>query len=847
MHPITRSDPGHFLAPLAVFGRGDTGLSPFSQTGERQAASLQGNPISAIVSDGQFVWGPNVGEFSVAEFLKSIDSPLLPYSDDIALWSSYSSVNPKVLLTLLEMQHRLVTQSQSQMSSEQIQTAISSSAVDLAQAFYQHLYSVGPRGSDRTALPQVLKTADDQLVFTDPEVPSASFAVAALLAQDMNQSALASAFSTQGTDSFSSVFGSMFPSTDPLSTTNQINAESAPPADLLQLPFPQGATWVSSGPHSWNGDSTPPFSSIDFFLRGGSCSAPPFYYSTASASGTAQRPSNYSCWLEINHGGGWKTSYYHLRNTFDGGAIDRNATVGSIACQTCAGGYATGPHVHWSLKYNGAYVSLEGIKLSGWTVHVGADAYSSGSMTRGGVTLSPYDSVLNDYPTYYPSGQHSLRFYGNGTNDIDRVKIPVDDPTNSNPGPPADVGSTDFTIEWWMKAAPAQNQSAPISCGANYNWIYGNTLLDRDRYNQVRTYGVSMAGGRIAFGLTGNGTGSYTLCGTSRVDDGLWHHVAVERRRSDGHLWIFVDGQLDASHDGPNGDISYPDNGVPRNYCGPAGDEPCTNDPFLVVAAEKHGVGPTYPSFSGWIDEIRLSHVLRYNSSFSPPDSSFVTDGNTVALYHFDEGAGNQINDVSGFPGGPSNGFRKYGGTPAGPTWSLENPWSTSQPPVTYLMTEVTNLPELDLSLDGSQWLVRMKPTANGPTGFPFYFVVWLQVPNTWELPWARQGGFNSAFSSDVLTKSQAALAWMIHDSSCNVGGAAPEGYKWRAWIGPLQRLPQPSVRNDALVNLRGGIRYPASAGSQGQMLVVSGFGRDTDAIAGPDEFHCITSAGSGY
>ena len=40
----------------------------------------------------------------------------------------------------------------------------------------------------------------------------------------------------------------------------------------------------------------------------------------------------------------------------------------------------------------------------------------------------------------------ALRFHGNGFSapDLDRVKIRIDNP----PGPPADVGATDFTLEF---------------------------------------------------------------------------------------------------------------------------------------------------------------------------------------------------------------------------------------------------------------------------------------------------------------------------------------------------------------------------------------------------------------
>ena len=59
----------------------------------------------------------------------------------------------------------------------------------------------------------------------------------------------------------------------------------------------------------------------------------------------------------------------------------------------------------------------------------------------------------------------SIRFFGNGANDIDRVKIRIDDPANNNPGPPADIGAGNFTIEFWIKGAAADNTNT-VRCGA---------------------------------------------------------------------------------------------------------------------------------------------------------------------------------------------------------------------------------------------------------------------------------------------------------------------------------------------------------------------------------------------
>jgi hypothetical protein len=277
--------------------------------------------------------------------------------------------------------------------------------------------------------------------------------------------------------------------------------------------------------------------------------------------------------------------------------------------------------------------------------------------------------ILQPAKSAAQNGGYSLRFYGHGVNDIDRVKIPID------PHVPADVGATDLTFEWWMKATLAENNSSSCTPGGD-NWINGNIVFDRDIWGpgDYGDYGISLTAGRLAFGAN-NGSSGETLCGSTLVADGNWHHVAVTRRRSDGLLRIFVDGQLDAQVDGPDGDLSYRD----------GRETPFGNDPFLVIGAEKHDAGPEYPSYSGWVDEIRLSEVNRYASAFAPPTAPFIADSDTVALYHLDEGPAGActgaVLDSSGVSGGPSPGTCNYGGTsPAGPVYTSDTPFTGVTP-----------------------------------------------------------------------------------------------------------------------------------------------------------------------
>jgi hypothetical protein len=280
------------------------------------------------------------------------------------------------------------------------------------------------------------------------------------------------------------------------------------------------------------------------------------------------------------------------------------------------------------------------------------------------------------------AGGLALRFYGHGVSapDLDRVKIRVDDPANNLEGPAVDVGAQDFTIEFWIKGFANENSAAAIDCGGNVNWINGNIVVDRDRYNQDRKFGISLGAGRPVFGISGDGSGDRTICGSTSVLDGEWHHVAVQRRISDGRMQLFVDGSLETTADGPDGDVSYPDNGEPGDFCG---GRPCTgSDPFVVLGAEKHDAGAAYPSFSGLLDELRFSSTLRYGGNFTVPGGPFVPDSNTAGLYHFDEGpVGACTSAVLDSSSGGAHGDCRYGGSsPAGPVYVADNPFASGLP-----------------------------------------------------------------------------------------------------------------------------------------------------------------------
>jgi len=258
----------------------------------------------------------------------------------------------------------------------------------------------------------------------------------------------------------------------------------------------------------------------------------------------------------------------------------------------------------------------------------------------------------------------SLRFQGTVGGDVDRVKVPVD------PQVPADVGG-DFTIEFWMKAEPGSNASAACQAGED-GWRSGNVMVDRGVTGgpDHGEYGISLSGGRIAFGVATE-RGRQTVCGLLDVADNRWHHVAATRRASDGQLRVYVDGTESAQGAGPVGDVSYRD-GRPTTSA--------TQDPFLMLGGAKQGDGPPQQAFSGWVDDFRLSSRVRYTAPFDRPGAPFVTDADTVVLFHFDEGPlGACTSSVMDGSGHSTHGqCRQSGNSGApGPAYVADTPFGT--------------------------------------------------------------------------------------------------------------------------------------------------------------------------
>lgn len=253
------------------------------------------------------------------------------------------------------------------------------------------------------------------------------------------------------------------------------------------------------------------------------------------------------------------------------------------------------------------------------------------------------------------NSEFAIRFFGTGVGppgQQDRVRIHIDDNASGpDASAPCDVGAGSFTIDFWMRGLLSdnltENNGGDFECSC-FDWINGNIIIDRDVFGGTENdWGVSIAGGLVRFG-TGRGDPptadqDNTIEGSTSVLDGTWHHVALVRDSQSGRKSIHVDGVLDfeSSINSSRDDISFPNGGAPGQLT-PWG-------PYIVLAAEKHDAGAEYPSFNGFIDEVRIWNVARTSAQIEA-DYVKIIPSNTpglVAYYRFEEGSGTFVADSS--------------------------------------------------------------------------------------------------------------------------------------------------------------------------------------------------------
>lgn len=161
----------------------------------------------------------------------------------------------------------------------------------------------------------------------------------------------------------------------------------------LWLPWEGGGLWTyTQGPH---GDE---LEALDFQppdAGGQPCEGfLSSFWVTAATDGTVSlRPNG----IEIDHGDGFGTGYYHMGNVqvAEGQHVVAGERLGNPGCcpdGAVEGCWATGPHLHFYTLYNGVRQPIAGINLGGWLV--GED----GCLTRAEETVCADSRIISNTP-----------------------------------------------------------------------------------------------------------------------------------------------------------------------------------------------------------------------------------------------------------------------------------------------------------------------------------------------------------------------------------------------------------------------------------------------------------------
>ncbi len=396
------------------------GLSPVNAQAQETAVPTMKN--DNILSDGQFVYGPNVGNFIIKTYLEKYAPHLLKYADELYGRSEYYSINPQIYLTLMEIHSQLISNPNPALFGDTFGlnegdfiSQVEVLSDKMSEAYYLHLYSYSTLPVSERDLPSFV-TPDGVMIHVMPNTNAGTYAIIAGLSA-MNEQNINLLVDNSQFNGFYQTYKRLFNNYDPLNEKNRITALTAEasvlaaPNDLLQLPYLQGLSWKFGGVHNSSGGTTfTDASSLDFYPWPISWGADTSnMWVVAAASGIPTRFSD--CGYKISHSGavnsGWETVYYHLEGAkYLSGYVAQNEKIGVIANTeaeaTCTGGAASGPHVHFSLKYNGAYVAINSTPLSGWYVHSGRYSYDVDPnymwLERAGQKKYPYsDEILSDH------------------------------------------------------------------------------------------------------------------------------------------------------------------------------------------------------------------------------------------------------------------------------------------------------------------------------------------------------------------------------------------------------------------------------------------------------------------
>jgi murein DD-endopeptidase MepM/ murein hydrolase activator NlpD len=351
-----------------------------------------------IIPDSELVYGPPSALFDVesfiqehngylADYLQDVDGQSLSGAQVIQLVAQNYSINPRLLLALLEYRSGWVTDPT---------PANLEYPLGFNDSYYAGLYRQAAWTANnlnrgyylwRVNALSTLPLSDGSYVPMDATINAGTAGVQYFLSLFNNRPFWDNDVSRSGFfETYTKLFGYPFDYDVP----SLVSADLAQPA--LQLPFEPGDVWsFTGGPHGgW--DSGSAWAALDFAPPGeelGCVSSEAWV--VAVASGWIVRAENGAVIQDLDNDGyeqtGWNVLYMHIE-TRDRVQPNTYVYAGErIGHPSCEGGVSNGTHLHLARKYNGEWIPADGnvpFNLDGW-ISSGNGTEYDGYLTRGEV------------------------------------------------------------------------------------------------------------------------------------------------------------------------------------------------------------------------------------------------------------------------------------------------------------------------------------------------------------------------------------------------------------------------------------------------------------------------------
>jgi LysM repeat protein len=358
-------------------------------------------PSFKIIPDSELVYGPAAAAFDIGEFVSAQGGYLGQYSEElntaalsgsaiVELVAENYSVNPRLLLALLEHRSHWITQAEPRLADPDyplgfvhpnrlgLYRQLAWAANELNRGYY--LWRANAVGtwvlSDGTVIP------------IDPTINAGTAAVQHFFSVLDGRTAWGEDANAYGLfQTYFFMFGNPF----------DLALEPLVPVVLqqptLEVPFEAGISWAfTGGPHAaW--DSGSGWGALDFAppdVMGCSVSE---QWITAAADGFVVRAADGAVVQDLDGDGfeqtGWNILYMHVfeqDRVLPGAYLYAGDRIGHPSCE---GGISNASHLHIARKYNGEWIPADGslpLMLGGW-ISSGDGTEYDGALRRGSETL----------------------------------------------------------------------------------------------------------------------------------------------------------------------------------------------------------------------------------------------------------------------------------------------------------------------------------------------------------------------------------------------------------------------------------------------------------------------------